>query len=155
MRTTRRSWSAALLVMSLGVAPLAGCGADTQNRHTSSGFAVGAQTAWTEPDHYAYTLLSTCGERNGLGVFRLWVHDGRVERAKALREWSDLSPLREMPTIGDLVRFAAEAQDDGADEVRVTRAPDGRPRWVSVDYMTNAIDDEVCYRVSDLTDLVR
>ena len=78
---------------------------------------------------------------------------GQVERAKPLSHGADLLPLGQMPTVGDIVRIAAAAQSGGADEVRVTRTPDGQPRWVSIDYMTNAIDDEACYRVTSLTPL--
>ena len=135
----------------LGMAALAGCGGGVDATEPEPR-AIG-QSAWSEPDHYAYTLLTTCGERGGLGLFRLWVRDGSVERARPLRRWSDLRPLREMPTIGDIVRIVAEADRRGADRVRVTRAPDGRPRWVSIDYLANAIDDEQCYRVTDVARL--
>jgi hypothetical protein len=147
---TRRAVHA-LVGLALGIAAsaaLAGC--------TGSAAPVAGPStaqAWTEPASYAYTLLTTCGERSGLGLFRVWVRDGRVERAKPMRQWSDLLPLREMPTVGDIIQIAAAAERDGADEVRVTRASDGRPRWVSIDYTTNAIDDEACYRVTDLTRL--
>ena len=151
MTPTRRA-AGAVLGLALAVAASAavsGCGGQPEEP------ATGLSTAqsWTEPTHYAYTLLTTCGERGGLGLFRVWVRDGRVERAKPMRQWSDLLPLREMPSVGDIIQIAAAAQRDGADEVRVTRASDGRPRWVSIDYMTNAIDDEACYRVTDLTPL--
>jgi hypothetical protein len=115
------------------------------------GRGVAQSTSWTEPDHYAYTLSSSCGERGGLGTFRLWVRDGRVEHAKPLVRGSDLLPLGEMPTIGDVIRVAGEAQAGGADDVRFVRARDGQPRLVSIDYLRDAMDDELCYRVSRLT----
>jgi hypothetical protein len=150
MLATRQACTAALLAVALALPALAGCDGPDATRSEPAGQGAGAHTDWSEPGHYAYTLLSTCGERGGLGLFRLWVRNGRVERAKPLREGSDVMPLRQMPTIGDIVGIAAQAQNDGADQVRVTRAADGRPRWVSIDYMTNAIDDEACFRVSDL-----
>jgi hypothetical protein len=68
-----------------------------------------------------------------------------------MSDGADLLPLAQMPTIGDVVRVAAEAQSGGADEVRFVRARDGQPRLVSIDYLANAIDDELCFRVSDVT----
>jgi hypothetical protein len=131
------------VVLSMGT--LAGC---AESSNPLAGAA--AAQSWTEPQHYAYTLRSACGERGGLGLFRLWVRDGDVERAQPLTAYSDLGPLSEMPTVGDLIRLAAEAQAGGADDVRVARAPDGQPRSVTVDYLENAMDDEACYRVSRL-----
>jgi hypothetical protein len=140
------------LLAALVATAVAGCGDVGATRpQASEPSDGGGATAWSEPDDYAYTLLTTCGERAGLGLFRLWVHDGHVERAKPLRRWSDLLPLNEMPSIGDIVRIVADADRRGADQVRVTRAPDGRPRWVSIDYMSNAMDDEACFRVTDVT----
>ena len=150
-RTQRRT--ACWVVVGLGLAVLAGCAASEPTAPGLGSRQHTANTSWSEPDHYAYTLLSTCGERGGLGTFRLWVRAGQVERAKPLNHGADLLPLRQMPTVGDIVRIAAAAQSGGADEVRVTRTPDGQPRWVSIDYMTNAIDDEACYRVTSLTPL--
>jgi hypothetical protein len=141
------------VVVGFGLAALAGCGGSEPTGPDLSAGRQTASTSWSEPDHYAYTLLSTCGERGGLGAFRVWVRAGQVERAKPLSQGADLLPLRQMPTVGDIVRIAAAAQSGGADEVRVTRTPDGQPRWVSIDYMTNAIDDEACYRVTSLTPL--
>ena len=149
-----RRRAARLLCVALSLVALtamAGCGGSTAP--SAGPAAPAAAQAWTEPAHYAYTLLTTCGERNGLGLFRVWVRGGHVERAKALRRWSDLLPLGQMPTVGDIIQLAAAAQGGGADDVHVTRAPDGRPRWVSIDYLENAIDDEACYRVTDLIPL--
>ena len=153
MLARRQRRTAGWIVASLGLAALTACGG---SESTGSDDGIGGQpasTSWSEPDHYAYTLLSTCGERGGLGAFRLWVRAGHVERAKPLSQAADRLPLRQMPTVGDIVRIAAAAQGGGADQVRVTRAPDGQPRWVSIDYMTNAIDDEACYRVTSLRPL--
>jgi hypothetical protein len=146
MRTRLPAVAVAAVSAALSGAALAGCD-DSPSR---PGSAASITAAWTEPDHYAYTLLSSCGERGGLGLFRVWVRDGAVARAEPLRQGSDLLPLSDMPTIGDLLRSAAEAQGDGADKVLVTRAPDGRPRRVSIDYLAKAIDDEACYRITGL-----
>jgi Family of unknown function (DUF6174) len=146
-----RQRAARVLGLALSVAALAAvAGCDGSAASSAEPTPGAAAQAWTEPDHYAYTLLTTCGERGGLGLFRVWVRGGQVERAKPLRHWSDLLPLRQMPTVGDIIQLAAAAQGGGADDVHVTRAPDGRPRWVSIDYLRNAIDDEACYRVTDL-----
>jgi len=111
----------------------------------------GSSSGWVEPDRYAYTLLTTCGERSGLGRFRLSIESGRVVAAERLQRYSDLLPLRQMPSIGDIVAIADQAESDGADEVTVRYAPDGTPRLVSIDYVSEAIDDEACYRISDVT----
>jgi Family of unknown function (DUF6174) len=151
MRATTQTWLAGAVGIGLAATAVAGCGGGSAASEPRLGGHEAASTSWTEPGDYSYTLSSSCGERAGLGAFRLWVHDGRVERAKPLSEGADLLPLSQLPTIGDIIRTAGEAQAGGADDVRFVRAPDGRPRLVSIDYLENAVDDELCYRVSRLT----
>jgi hypothetical protein len=92
LRDTGRSGAATVLGVALSAAALtAVTGCDGSAAPSTGPTPPISAQAWTEPDHYAYTLLTTCGERGGLGLFRVWVRDGQVERAKPLRHWSDLA----------------------------------------------------------------
>jgi hypothetical protein len=54
----------------------------------------------------------------------------------------------DVPTLGEMLRRAAEATASGESEVTVERDPvDGHPTLVDIDWIVNAIDDEECYEI--------
>lgn len=110
--------------------------------------------AWEEPPDYSFEVRSRCGEQSFIGSFRIEVRDGKVEDAEALDE-SARAALRywkgPLPTLGDLVGYAVEAQDSGAGVARIDYSADGRfPVLIEIDYDNDAIDDESCFSVTEL-----
>ena len=109
-------------------------------------------TDWTSPGpDYSYTVNAGCGERGGLvGLYRIRVSEGAVTEIRPLDKYSDDVSPSAAPTIPDLIDEAARAEQDGADEVVVTTSPQGYPQRISIDRIAKAIDDEVCYTISDV-----
>jgi hypothetical protein len=138
--------------------PLLALAASTALALTGCGLASGSTTpaddTWKEPDSYAFTLESTCGERDLIGTFRLTVVDGMVTAAEGRDEpGTRLLRQREphqLPTLVGLVNEARQAQRDGADVVETQVDPaDRHPTKISIDYDREAMDDEACYTISD------
>lgn len=148
----------------VGVA-LAGCGTATgaPNSATAPRTSVPAPripetaTAWQEPEDYRFTVDSSCGERNFIGVYRVTVRNGEVVRADHDDRFEErnvrLPPeeLRWVPTLGDMLDEArGAAGDPEAGEIVVVTDPgDGHPTEVRVDHHADTIDDESCYDVTD------
>jgi hypothetical protein len=94
------------------------------------------------------TLVSSCGERAGLGIFHVTVTPNRTI-SEPIRGTTDDTDIA---SVDDLFGFIEEATALKAEVVDVAYAADlGYPRRIDVDYMVNAIDDEACYRVEDFT----
>jgi hypothetical protein len=102
-----------------------------------------------EPSAYAFTLRygSMIGSRSA----RVRVADGRVvsvSRVRGEQPFRDFDKAVTVDGVFDLVR----ADLRRADHVRVTYDPTwGFPASVAVDEMSNAIDDEHGYAISDFT----
>ena len=149
-----RSSAAIASVLLIGAA-VGGCGsADESEAFVDGGPPAesGIPTDWTRPGpDYSYTVDAGCGERRGLvGWYRIRVSDGTVAEVWPLDQYSaDVSPSA-APTIADLVDEAAQAERDGADEIVVTTSPQGYPHRILIDRDADAIDDEVCYTISDV-----
>jgi len=114
----------------------------------------GGAEIWLEPDSYAFTLESACGERDLIGTFRLTVVDGMVTAAEGRDEpGRRLLAQRKphlMPTLTGLLNEARQAQRDGADVVETQVDPaDGYPTKITIDHDRAALDDEACYTISD------
>ena len=142
-------------VLFLGVAASACGSADEPSDSSSgddqppSGSDIPADVTLPGSD-YSYTVDAGCGERSGLvGLYRVRVVDGEVERMWSL-SGDGGSGLTDAPTLDQLVEEAESAEADGADEVSVTTSPQGYPQRIMIDQIANAIDDEVCYTVSDV-----
>lgn len=109
-----------------------------------------AQALWQDrgPAAYRMTLVGSCGERGGLGVYEVEVSPAG-SRARPEHRWQGASTV---VTVEDLFAFIDEAATAGADVVDVQYDPDlGYPTDIEIDQMTNAIDDEACYAVKDFT----
>lgn len=149
-----RSSAAIASVLLIGAA-VGACGAGEESRAFIDGgppAESGIPTDWTRPGpDYSYTVDAGCGERGGLvGWYRIRVSEASVAEVWPLDQYSaDVSPSA-APTIADLVDEAAQAERDGADKIVVTTSPQGYPQRILIDRDANAIDDEVCYTISDV-----
>ena len=113
--------------------------------------ARGASSAipdWAAPPDYSFTAQSSCGERSFIGRFAVTVEGGQVTHVEPLgNSWEGVTPAM-TPTINAMLDEARDAlTQGGAVEVAVDDA--GVPSWISLDPISNAIDDEACYAISD------
>jgi Family of unknown function (DUF6174) len=144
-------------VLFLGVAASACGSADEPDNSSSGGGEPPAESGipadLTLPgSDYSYTVNAGCGERSGLvGLYRIQVVDGKVANVWPLSgSGGGGAALTDVPTIDQLVEEAESAEQDGADEVTVTTTPDGYPHRIMIDQIADAVDDEVCYTISDI-----
>lgn len=113
-----------------------------------------APAEWEEPVAYTFTLESRCGWTSLPGRIRVTVENGEVVDVAPL-DGQTLPDGRQLPTLGEILERAEEARRDGADHVEVKTDPvTGHPVSVEIDRLTNAIDDEECYEISDFGRLV-
>lgn len=105
----------------------------------------------TGPDAaYTYTFRSSCGERSGLGTSRVTVRHGEVADVEGLDGYSRQTLQRDtLPTLDRFRDRAHQAETDGADDVSL-RWTQGHPQELSIDYLTNAVDDELCWFATDV-----
>jgi hypothetical protein len=109
---------------------------------------------WQEPDAYAFTMDSQCGERALIGQFRVHVENGRTVAVEIISGYGGSGPIPPamVPTLADLLRLAADARNAGAYEVSVLQDPtDGHPMSIAIDPEQMTIDDEQCYEISEYT----
>lgn len=131
-------WRAVVLV----VVVLAGCSSES-----GAGSAAPTPSAGPLTASYAFDLRSSCGERSGLGHFRVTVTDGDVTDVRPLGDSAlhGLGPA-DFPSIDDLEAMVEDAEP-GAD-VEVRRDDHGMLTSLSIDHLPDAINDEECYEVS-------
>jgi len=128
-----------------GAGSLASSASDVSSSPMTLAEAKSAWDLWG-PASYRLTLVSACGERGGLGTYKVTVTPDKTT-AEGTTRWS-VGP--DVQTVPDLFTFIEEATDGGADVVDVTYNSElGYPEKIKVDYMVNAIDDEACYTVKD------
>lgn len=160
-----RSSLVGMVVAGAAVVGLAGCvdepastaapAASTPAAATNAGGQPpGPAPAWSEPAAYTFVLNSTCGERELIGRFRIAVAAGRVTRVDALDGPAEQAvQIREgelAPTLAQLMVEVQTARDDGAHLVRTDVDPsDGHPTAVQIDRDADAVDDELCYAISE------
>jgi hypothetical protein len=143
-------------VLFLGVAASACGSADEPDNPSSGGGEPPAESGipadLTLPgSDYSYTVNAGCGERGGLvGLYRIQVVDGKVVDVWPLSGTGGGAALTDVPTIDQLVEEAESAEQKGADEVTVTTTSDGYPSRIMIDQIADAVDDEVCYAISDV-----
>jgi hypothetical protein len=126
-------------------------GGDDDECYVVSEFLPGTATpGWTEPDRYTFEFEASCGLRVLHGRFRADVVNGVTQEYERLDQIQLPLPLEpaDVPTLGEMLRRAAEATASGESEVTVERDPvDGHPTLVDIDWIVNAIDDEECYEI--------
>ncbi|MGH3360231.1 MAG: DUF6174 domain-containing protein [Nocardioidaceae bacterium] len=143
--------SVSLFLASSVCAAAAACStaADQPEPTPSAPSTAGWHAPDPEPPSYAFTLNSSCGERAGLGVFRIRVEQHRPVEVRALGRWSDTAPRPAAQTLDRLAELAVR-MEGRADEVTVRLGSDGLVERLVIDRIENAIDDEECYAVSNL-----
>jgi Family of unknown function (DUF6174) len=147
---------AAASVVALGVT-VGACGSADESDSSSdggqppSGSDIPADLTLPGSD-YSYTVNAGCGERAGLvGLYRIRVAGGEVAHVWPLSGGGGgEAALTDVPTIDQLVEEAETAEQEGADEVTVTTSPQDYPHRIKIDQIADAIDDEVCYTISDV-----
>jgi hypothetical protein len=122
-----------------------------------------AEEAWdrwvaTAPPAYRYEVLQSCF-CGGPGIGR-WltviVNDNIVASAWDTETGAFVPPseLGRIPTAEDLFVTLFDAIDSGADELRAEYDPHfGYPTLLDIDYLRNAIDDELVIRARGLVPL--
>ena len=143
------------LVVAVAAGILVGCARPTgQSADPSPSNEPGATatvaSAWAEPSAYRFAFTSTCGERSLIGQFEATVENGAVVSFRAQDDAAAAFPgtASDLPTLGDLLRRAQEAQANSEANVElVTDANDGHPARIEIDWLPNAIDDEECYAI--------
>jgi len=148
----RPSLRTPLAALTASFALLTACGGDIDSAadpQPPSATDTSTTSGTTLPDSYGYVLTSSCGERGLLGDYRVVVENAEVTAVENLNEDYPYDPeLSEVPTLADLVDKARSAAPDAL--VELTLDESGLPRSLSLDPVPDAIDDEECYRVSDL-----
>jgi len=110
--------------------------------------AAGSSAAWQEPDSYSFVVEGYCGWQAG-GRFRVDVKDGRAVSVVGPADRPSAS-LASALTLAEILARAATAEAQGGGEVKIRIDPDdGHPVSVEIDWLSNAIDDEECYEISD------
>lgn len=133
---------------------LGGCG--TQSGTAEIEQPAASATTETEnaappspPKSYRFVLSSSCGERGLIGDYGVTVRNERVTEVENLNVGYPHQPrLTEIPTLSDLTAMAESAPAQAIVEFVVD--DEGLPRSLSLDPVPNAIDDEECYKVSNL-----
>lgn len=132
--------------------------------------AAEARTSWSEPPAYSFVFNDQdCGggERNYLGLMRVYVEDGVTLEYVALDDTAQRfsgSP-DEIPTLGDLLARVAEAENatepvgpsrpgsspsGSLPVVQLTTDPvDGHPVRIHIDWVPEGVDDEECYVIDE------
>jgi hypothetical protein len=112
------------------------------------------QRVWNEHNtgFYFFTLVRGCFCAYA-GEYQVVVADNEV--VDVIPAWDDqVGVPREdydiFQTVDDLFEVIRNAYRNGADEIDVEYSDVGYPSLVSIDYMKNAVDDEVSYAVSDV-----
>jgi hypothetical protein len=124
---------------------------------------------WQEPSSYSF-VVEGCGPNDPVGTLRIVVTDGVATDVEALDARAEVYergyPLDALPTLGFIVDRANEAlrmteswlsrmtprpeRSMSPPVVAVETSPvDGHPTFVSIDWLPEAIDDELCYRIRD------
>ncbi len=142
---------AALLTLLTAVV---GCELLGHNSNRDSDLAVNRRI-WNAGNtgNYSFTLLRGCFCAYS-GPFDITVLDNHIVDVRRTQPYEPATvPTEDYPyfqTIDDLFDILESAYRTGADHVDVDYSSRGNPSLISIDYIENAVDDEVSYTVSDL-----
>lgn len=101
---------------------------------------------WQAPPAYSFTVQSSCGEQAFIGEYAVTVDQNEVVSVEVLRQgWADIT-VASVPSIADMLDLAREADSQG--EAQVWVDAEGMPRWLELDPMPNAVDDENCFLIT-------
>ncbi|UKJ62464.1 hypothetical protein H1Q78_11780 [Cellulosimicrobium cellulans] len=120
--------------------PVAGL-SDARDRWAAAGY-----------DDYAFTLTSSCGERNLVGDFDVEVAGGEVVAVSASLEHLEMTPESYVESGGRTIDGFLDLVDERHDVVTDVAFDDdlGYPTSLTLDPMPRAIDDEECYAITDV-----
>ena len=114
-----------------------------------------ARQKWSRQgfDSYRFTVsqLCFCGP-DVRGTFRVVIQRGQVASVTDAQTGEPRTPHPAVPlTVEALFQKIEDAIDEDADEIDVRYDPAlGYPQEIAIDFIENAIDDEVTYTASDL-----
>ena len=120
--------------------PVAGL-SDARDRWAAAGY-----------DDYAFTLTSSCGERNLVGDFDVEVAGGEVVAVAASLAHLEMTPESYVESGGRTIDGFLDLVDERHDDVTDVAFDDvlGYPTSLTLDPMPRAIDDEECYAITDV-----
>lgn len=142
-------------VMMLTV-PLAACGSSAPTAtdppvSASSSASTTATTiaagTWVAPAHYRFDYRPSC-LCPSLPT-RVEVRNGKVVGEKLLDEVATVPGETEAPTIEKLLADIARAEKEATGEVKVDYDKNGVPIEARIDWIKNAIDDEMTWRIEN------
>ncbi|MFV1987698.1 MAG: DUF6174 domain-containing protein [Gemmatimonadota bacterium] len=150
-RSTHRTWfRCSLLVVAVAVAACSNPLAPERDELN----AARALWAANAPDAYAYRFqrLCFCGSEVVRGV-RIEVAGGQVVSVVPVDDGPPLqTPIDEFPTIDDLFDEILSAIEAEADQLLATyNAELGYPVDVAIDFIFEAIDEEMAFEVREFT----
>jgi hypothetical protein len=144
----------AIGVVAIGFVP-AGCGGsatpkagETPSSASTSTTTV-AKGTWDAPAHYRFDYRPGCFCPNL--PTRIEVRDGKVVKSEILEELRGVPGTTNSPTIDDLLADVARAKKEATGEVKVDYDDNGVPVEASIDWVKNAIDDEMTWRIENFT----
>ena len=110
---------------------------------------VAPKDAWVAPAHYRFDYRPGCFCPSL--PTRVEVRDGKVVKATLLEEVSGGPGETDSPTIDKLLADVKRAEKEATGEVKVDYDKNGVPIEASIDWIKNAIDDEMSWRIENLT----
>ena len=133
---------------------LSGCGlfgSSKEDRDLSDARHRWEALGW---DDYNVLMLRGCFCA-GAGTYDVWVRDEDVIAVWSTEEWPNHFPptwWEYVPSIDGLFDLIDRANDE-ADLVEVEYSEKGWPTRVEIDWYRNAVDDEITYRVDQVTEV--
>lgn len=131
---------------------LAGCGSSAPqssdppaSTSATTTTTVAPKAAWAAPAHYRFDYRPGCFCPSL--PTRVEVRDGKVIKATLLEEVSGVPGETDAPTIDELLADVKRAEKEATGEVKVDYDANGVPIEASIDWIKNAIDDEMTWRI--------
>jgi uncharacterized protein DUF6174 len=152
------SWRVRLTRLTAGaaLASSAACGLVTGTDDNDDEEALrGAQVRWNNARVQDYTVvvqhLCFCGY---VRPVRITVRSGAVVSSVDAQTGEPVPTYATVRDIAALFTLIRQAIDDGADKLDVTYDSQlGYPTFINIDYITNAVDDELQVRTSEFQQL--
>jgi hypothetical protein len=141
---------APILALLLAGCGLFGSGSSGQDRELLDARARWEALGWED---YDMTLMRGCF-CVGAGNHEVWVRDEEVIAVWPAGEWPvEFPPVwwEHMPTLDELFDLVERA-DREADHLEVEYDEAGWPSRIDIDWWTEAVDDEISYRVESVTE---
>ena len=108
---------------------------------------IAPKDAWVAPAHYRFDYRPGCFCPSL--PTRVEVRDGKVVKATLIEEVSGVPGQTDAPTIDKLLADVKRAEKEATGEVKVDYDKNGVPIEASIDWIKNAIDDEMTWRIEN------